>query len=157
MYNHLHHDSNEKTHMEKFSHSNNTFDLKIIHAFGFLVHVLDHLLQNGENILRWEPRCRLGIFFGNSLLHSDNVALALNSFVGLVCTQHHVAFGHQLHSLSSLRSGTIPSNWEELYKNYRFHVSRDDASIDLSSAFPSIYPSSEISENEGEYDYLQVN
>lgn len=109
-HNHLHHDDQGRTPMEKFSRTEHSFELSNIHAFGCPVRVLDHRLQNSQKIPRWEPRCRLGIFVGNSPLHADNAALVLNPFTGLVSLQYHLAFDDEFTTLPSLRSGSIPSN-----------------------------------------------
>ena len=61
--------------IDKISNYGHSFNIANTHNFGCPVCMLDHRLQNGEKIPRWEPRHRLGIFVGNSLLYADNVAL----------------------------------------------------------------------------------
>ena len=143
---HLHLDADKKTPIEKFCSTPSTFDLSNIHSFGCPVHVLDHRLQTGNKIPRWEPRCRLGIFVGHSPLHAKNVALILNPYAGLVSPQFHLIFDDHFTTVSSLRKGTTPANWAELYHTKAVYLAHQDTNNLLLFSFDDPI----TSENEGD-------
>ena len=110
LYNHLHHDENGRTLIEKFSKSEHFFDLMNIHTFRCSIYILDYHLQSSQKIPRWELSYRLGIFIGLSLLHVDNVVLVYNPFIGLVSSQYYLIFDDNFTTLASLHDDTVPSN-----------------------------------------------
>jgi len=92
--------------------------LENYHPFGCPCYVLDSRIQsNPKGLPKWEPRARLAIYVGHSPAHAGSVALVLNPKTGLVSPQYHVVFDDTFSTISHLRSGTIPSNWEQLVAN----------------------------------------
>jgi hypothetical protein len=63
-----------------------------LHVWGCPVYVLDPNLQQGQKLLRWQPRSRQGIFMGLSTQHASEVPLVLNCKTGSITTQFHVVF-----------------------------------------------------------------
>jgi hypothetical protein len=59
------------------------------HVWGSPVFVLDPALQCGKKIPKWNPRSRLGMYLGNSPVHSSTVARVLNLRIGYITTQYH--------------------------------------------------------------------
>ena len=95
--------------------------LSNFHTFGCPVYILDSRLQSagGAGPPKWDPRCRLGIYVGQSPSHASNVALVLNPKSGLVSPQFHVVFDDNFSTVPNLRVGTVPENWKQLVDNSR--------------------------------------
>ena len=64
--------------------------LNTFHTFGCPVYQLSTALQNGKKIPKWDPRCKLGLYLGNSPRHSRTVSNVLNLQTGRVSPQFHV-------------------------------------------------------------------
>lgn len=90
-------------------------NLSQFHPFGCPAYVLDDRLQGDNKIPRWEPRSRLGVYLGHSPYHAQNVALVLNLTTGHVSPQYHVVYDDDFTTVDSLKLGTVPTNWPELY------------------------------------------
>jgi hypothetical protein len=63
--------------------------LERCHIWGSSVFVLDPALQDGRKIPKWNPRSRLGMYLGNSPVHSSIVARVLNLRSGYITAQSH--------------------------------------------------------------------
>ena len=88
------------------------------HVFGCPVFVLDSKLQSQSiGLPKWEPRSRVGVYLGHSPMHAGSVALVMNPKTGHVSPQYHVVFDDTFSTVSHMREGTIPSNWNEMCKN----------------------------------------
>jgi hypothetical protein len=107
------------------SPSSFTTDLSQYHPFGCPAYVLDARLQGGSKIPRWEPRSRVGVYLGHSPYHANNVALILNLSTGHVSPQYHVVYDDNFTTVDSIRIGTAPSNWPDLYNTSRELVTDD--------------------------------
>jgi hypothetical protein len=59
------------------------------HVWGSPVFVLDPALQDDKEIPKWNPRSRLGMYLGNSPVHSSTVAIVLNLRTGYITAQYH--------------------------------------------------------------------
>jgi hypothetical protein len=59
------------------------------HVWGSPSFVLDRALQDGKKIPKWNPRSRLGMYLGNSPVHSSTVARVLNIRTGYITAQYH--------------------------------------------------------------------
>jgi hypothetical protein len=59
------------------------------HVWGGPVFVLDPALQHGKKIPKWNPRSRLGMYLGNSPVHSSTVARVLNLRTRYMTAQYH--------------------------------------------------------------------
>ena len=64
--------------------------LNAFHTFGYRSYQLKIELQNGKKIPKWNPRCQLGLYLGNSPRHSRSVSNVLNLQKGRVSPQFHV-------------------------------------------------------------------
>jgi hypothetical protein len=63
--------------------------LERCHVWGSPVFVLDPALQDGKHIPKWNPRSKLGMYFGNSPVHPSTVAIVLNLRTGYITAQYH--------------------------------------------------------------------
>ena len=120
--NHLHVDTEGQTPEMKFSDAAGSVTrLKDFHTFGCPCYVLDARLQSsgGPGPPKWDPRSRLGIYVGHSLLHAGSVALVLNPKTGLISPQFHVVFDDNFSTVPNLRTGTVPDNWSHLVQHSR--------------------------------------
>ena len=105
-----------------------------LHPFGCPVFVLESKLQsNSKGLPKWDPRARLGIFLGHSPLHAGSVALVLNSGTGHVSPQYHLVFDDTFSTVSSMRTGTVPTNWRQLVETSSFCSTDED--YDLSDVW----------------------
>ena len=81
-------DANIKIPLEKFSGVQVDVGINHFHTWVFPVCVLDSRLQDGHgNIPKWDPRARDGIYLGNSIVHTNSVALVLNPNTGHISPQ----------------------------------------------------------------------
>lgn len=93
--NHLPLKSNStKSRFEIFPGSSVQPKLKNFHTFGCPVFTLDSNLQNNKSIPKWNVRCRLGIYLGNSPQRARSVTLVLNLTTARVSPQFHVTHDH---------------------------------------------------------------
>ncbi len=61
--------------------------LKDFHTWGCPCYILDNCLQsNPKGAPKWEPCAWLGIYVGQSLHHTGNVALVLNGVATILCS-----------------------------------------------------------------------
>ena len=81
------------------------------HVFGCPVYVLDHRLQDGNKIPKWDKRSRRGVYVGVSKHHSSTVHLILNPATGNVSPQYHCVFDDRF---SSVHSDGQFNHWEWL-------------------------------------------
>jgi hypothetical protein len=63
-----------------------------IHVWGCPVYVLDPKIQQGQNLPRWAPRSKRGMFLGLSQQRASEVPLMLDIGSGSITTQFHVVF-----------------------------------------------------------------
>jgi hypothetical protein len=63
--------------------------LERCHVWDGPVFVLDPALQDGKKIPKWNPRSRLGMYLGNSPVHSSTIARVLNLRTGYITAQYH--------------------------------------------------------------------
>ena len=96
--------------------------LELFHMFGHPIFVLEPRFQQGQKILKWEPRSHMGIYLGNSPFHTQTVPLILNLWSGLVSPQYHVIYEDQFTSTTSMKTNKLPDNWKELFKEHRDNV-----------------------------------
>jgi hypothetical protein len=110
-----------KTPEEKFSGAPSTFttDVSQYHPFGCPAYVLDARLQGGNKIPRWEPRSWVGVYLVHSPYHANSIALILNLTTGHVFLQYHVVYDDNFTTVDSLKLGTVPTNWPDLYSTRR--------------------------------------
>ena len=64
--------------------------LNTLHTFGCHVYQLSTAFQNGKKIPKWDPRCKLGLYLGNSPRHSRTVSNVLILQIGRVSPHFHV-------------------------------------------------------------------
>ena len=58
-----------------------------------------------------------------------SVALVMNPKSGLVSPQFHVVFDDTFSTVPHLRSATVPSNWEQLVRNSKELVTKEDYNL----------------------------
>jgi hypothetical protein len=61
-----------------------------LHTLGCPVYVLHPHLQDGQKVLKWQPRARRGQFLGYIMEHSSYIVLILNTNTGNIGPQYHV-------------------------------------------------------------------
>jgi hypothetical protein len=83
------------------------------HTFRCLIYIIDHRLQAGHKISKWETRSRLAIYIGPSTYHASNVGLGLKLTPGLVSPTFHAIYGN---SFTTVNDNFIPyitkSTWQ---------------------------------------------
>ena len=100
---------------ERFYGIKRRLDIKDFHTPFCPVYVLHEKLQGrGKSIPKWEPRGRMGIYFGRSPHHARNVALVYNPNTGYVSPQFHVVFDDTFSIVQYMREGIVPPNWRDL-------------------------------------------
>ena len=85
------------------SHIYNLF----LHPFGCPVYVLNNRLQASQQLNKWLPRARVGMYLGMSPHHARTVALVLNVETALVSPQFHVKFDDSFNTVSYPRNQSI--------------------------------------------------
>ena len=98
--------------MQKFTGVNVAPRLTTFHTFGCPVYQLRTELQNGKKIPKWDPRCHVGLYLGNSPRHSRSVSNVLNLHSGRVSPQFHVQHDEFFETISS--QTTTPAQWKML-------------------------------------------
>ena len=89
--------------------------IKNFHIWGCPVYVIDSRIQDGNRKLpKWYPRSRDGIYFGQSTVHANSVALVMNPKTGHVSPQFHLVFDDEFTTISHKRNVTVTSNWYDL-------------------------------------------
>ena len=102
--------------------------LKDLHVCRCPIYVLYPHLQGGQELPRWEPRSRRGVFMGFSHLHSSEVPLVLNLETGSITPQYHVVFDDLFSTVSSVeRENDPPDNWNQLCLENTTLIPTDDA------------------------------
>ena len=96
-----------KTPLEIFTRANVRPNLSIFHPFGCPVYVLNNRLQASQQLNKWLPRARVGIYLGMSPHHARTVALVLNVETALVSPQFHVKFDDSFSTVSYPRNQSI--------------------------------------------------
>ena len=110
-------DDDLKMPIEKFCGSfGETIELKTLHTWGSPCYVLDSRLQLGDDVPRFEPRSRPGIYLGYSPCHAGSVALVLNPKTLHVSPQFNVVFDDYFTTFPFLTDVDIPPKWEELVR-----------------------------------------
>ena len=84
--------------------------------------MLQPRLQQGQKILKWEPRSHMGVYLGHPPFHAQTVPLILNLWSGLVSPQYHVIYNDQFTLTTSRKINILPDNWEELFKEHQYNV-----------------------------------
>ena len=88
-------------------------NVKHFHPFGCPVYCLQNKLQANQNMNKWLPRARLGIYLGFSPNHARSVALILNPQTGLVSPQYHVKFDDLWETVEYPRNKVLDhSEWQ---------------------------------------------
>jgi hypothetical protein len=64
--------------------------LERCNVWGRPVFVLDPALQDGNTIPKWNQRSIVGMYLGNSPVHSSTVARVLNLRTGYITAQYHI-------------------------------------------------------------------
>ena len=121
--------------------------MKTIHTEFCPVYVLDRRAQStgGPGPQKWEPRCCIGVYLGNSPFHARSVALVFNSITGLVSPQFHVVFDDSFSTIPYMNAGTTTPKWADLVMHYS-ELSTDEAfelAENWSSNLPPLVPESD--------------
>ena len=88
--NHLHKGPDGNSPLEIISGTEVRPKLKHFHTFGYPVFALDLRLQDGNSIPKWNPRCRIDLYLGNSPQHTRSISLVLHLDTAHVSPQYHV-------------------------------------------------------------------
>ena len=90
--------------------------VKNFHTLFCPIYVLDSRAQSagGPVPLKWEPRCRIGVYLEHSPFHAGSVALVFNHTTGLVSPQFHVVFDNSFSTVPYMNAGTTPPNRDDL-------------------------------------------
>ena len=96
-----------KTPLEIFTRANVRPNLSIFHPFGCPVYVLNNRLQVSQQLNKWLPRARVGVYLGMSPHHARTVALVLNVETASVSPQFHVKFDDSFSTVSYPRNQSI--------------------------------------------------
>jgi hypothetical protein len=98
--------------------------LEMCHVWGSPIFVLDLALQDVKNIPRWNPRSRLGMFFGNSPVQSSTVARVLNLRTGYTTAQYHTVHDDLFSTVHN--DGTALGLLTPEFWNGRLHTGLED-------------------------------
>jgi hypothetical protein len=93
--------------------------LERCHVWGSPVFVLDPALQDGKKIPKWNPRSRLGMYLGNSPVHSSTVARVLNLRTGYITALYHTVhndFFNTVHNDGTALGLLTPEFWNGLLR-----------------------------------------
>jgi hypothetical protein len=103
-------------------------------VFGSPVFVLDKKLQDGDSLAKWKAHSWLGIYVGQSLVHSGNVLVIYNPWTTHISPQFHVVFHDHFSTVTSHPSEFSDAFFERLYNNSTwFHTDTYADTNDLSS------------------------
>ena len=104
-------DKEGRSPLQIFSDSPVEINPKHYKPFACPVYVLDPSIQEGMKGQKWSERSRIGIYLGQSPIHSRNVALVLSP-TGLVSPQFHVAYDPGFQTVREHELvGTTGSEW----------------------------------------------
>jgi hypothetical protein len=130
------------TQIGKFANSHQNIDIKDQHTFGCPIYVLqDPLQMAGGKIPKWNSRVQLGIYLGQSPIHSSNIALILNLMTGHVSAQFQVSFYDNFSTIDNIclpSQMTEPRHWKELCTSSVNSIIDEEQCIDNLS--PDIQP-----------------
>ena len=98
--------------LQKFTGTSVQTKVNTFHIFGCPVYALDRGLASGRKILKWEPRCILGLYLGNSPKHARSVSQVLNLDTGRVSPQFHVIYDKFFETIAL--NDKIRTNWKRL-------------------------------------------
>ena len=142
--NHLPLNSNAESPMQVFSQSFVNPRLSTFHTFGCPVYSLDTKLQAGGSIPKWEPRCSIGLYLGNSPRHARTVSLVLNLTTGRISPQFHVKHDEFFETINTKHDTTI-SKWKELAGLSKHHDNQQSKTdLPKTPAQQSVNPSMSI-------------
>ena len=99
-----------RTPIEIFTQTKVASNPKHFHAFGCPAYVLENELQLSKPFHKWKQRTEVGIYLGQSPIHSKNIALILNRKTGLVSPQYHVKCDSMFHSVLNTK---FESQWQQ--------------------------------------------
>jgi hypothetical protein len=102
-------DPQRRSPLQQFSGSTVEINPKHWKPFGCPVYVLNSQLQSNSPHHKWAPRARVGIYLGQSPVHSRNVALVLDRHTGHVSPQFHVKIDPGFYTL---KQETLASYWQ---------------------------------------------
>ena len=71
-------------------------------------------LADGQKIPKWDPPADVEVYVRKSLYHAGNVSLVLDPKSGLISPQYHVIFYDTFITVTFIRSGHEPPNWNYL-------------------------------------------
>ena len=111
--NHLPLNSNAESPLQVFSQSFVNPRLSTFHTFGCPVYSLDTQLQGGGTIPKWNPRCSVGLYLGNSPRHARTVSLVINLTTERISPHFHVKHDEFFETINTKHDTTI-SKWKEL-------------------------------------------
>ena len=82
------------------------------HTFGCPVYALDRGLASCKKIPKWDPRCILGLYLGNSPRHAGSVSQVLNLDTDRVSPQFHMIHNEFFETIAL--NDKIHTNWKRL-------------------------------------------
>ena len=92
IHNHLPLKPNSNTlSFEIFTNSSIQSKSKNNHAFGCLAFTLDLVLQHNKSLPKWNSRCRLGLYLGNTPRHARSMSLVFHLTTDRVSPQFYIA------------------------------------------------------------------
>jgi hypothetical protein len=84
------------------------------HTFGSPVYVLNHDLQAGKKIPKWEERAQVSVFLSHSPKHAHTVSLVLSLTSGLTSPQFHCVYDNAFQTMRrSFGSDPPISKWQQ--------------------------------------------
>jgi hypothetical protein len=84
------------------------------HVWGCTLYVLDPNIQQGQQLPRWEPCSKIGMFLGLSQHHACEVPLVLHLGTGIISTHFHVVFDDLFTTVPSIdMENEPPAHWAE--------------------------------------------
>ena len=110
--NHLPRDETSHLPIQKFTGVNVAPRLATFHTFGYYVYQLRTELQNGKKIPKWDRRCHVGLYLGNSPRHSRSISNVLNLQTKRFLPQFHVQHDDFFETISS--QTTTSAQWKML-------------------------------------------
>ena len=124
----LHHVNETENNIPKYVHCSSPLELfggsqvkprlSSYHTFGCPVYTLNTKLQSGKSIPKWDPRCNLGLYLGNSPRHARSVSLVLNIQTGRVSPQFHVQHDEFFETIPL--NDRTPSKWKRVAGFYSY-------------------------------------
>ena len=93
--------------------------LTAFHTFGWPVYQLTTELQNSKKIPKWDPRCKLGLYLGNSSCHSRSVSNVINLQTGRVSPQFYVQHDEFFETIAVKDNTLVLSRFSKVNKIYK--------------------------------------